>query len=347
MRQSEEAKRGEIAFRKELYEQQVDGIFKYENEFDREGIETILRERMEKTYRQLKKLKEDGVILSPFLEIGAERCQRSLVLENDLSAEGIAVDISYFSLKSCAYYQSKFHKSRAPRRLCCDVNYLPIRSNSIPFIFCYETLHHFPDPVPIIRTIYHVLSPGGVFYFDEEPFRKTFHVPLYTTDTIYSEKELNKNTFFKAIDYFFGTTTCNETEHGIIENDEISLKDWKEALDIFDTKTVTLDSFGLATSDLYNTHHRLNYFINYLVGGTISGICRKDGSSPPVHAHPDEFLICPDCLKDGDEVDVIREGNHFHCPNCSRTYPIVDDIYFLFPYQEFEQLYPHIFDTLR
>ncbi len=101
--------------------------------------------------------------MTPYIEIGAERCQRSLVMENDLACTGIALDISFDMLRCCEYYAHRFNKPRLPLRICADAYRLPFASGSVPFMFCYDTLHHFPDPVPVIKELFRVLSPGGPF----------------------------------------------------------------------------------------------------------------------------------------------------------------------------------------
>ena len=77
-----------------------------------------------------------------------------------------------------------FQKKNAPERICCDANTLPFAQNSLPFVFCFETLHHFPDPTPVVHEIYRVLCPGGWFYFNEEPFKKVLYFPDVESSTI-------------------------------------------------------------------------------------------------------------------------------------------------------------------
>jgi ubiquinone/menaquinone biosynthesis C-methylase UbiE/uncharacterized protein YbaR (Trm112 family) len=338
--QSDEAKKGEIKFRKVICEQQINGKLIHEDEFDRENIEKILMERMKKTYHQFLNLKNDGVVISPYLEIGAERGQRSLVLENDLAAKGIAADLSYFSLKGCEYYRSKFNKLKSPKLLCCDVYSLPIRSNSISFVFCYQTLHHFPDPTQILKNIYKVLSPGGAFFFDEEPFKQKLHFSIYSRDKIYSKKELNKSKFVRYMDYFFGKKTCNEREYGVIENEDIALKTWRQALSIFNTKNVTLQFSRVSITDFFNSKNYIKLFLLDLLGGSISGICYKKGNFNAAKIPLDELFICPDCLKNDLESSLCREEGCFRCINCGKKYPIIDNIYFILPHEEFKKLYP-------
>ena len=160
-RQHVDNQRGEIEFRKRLCQQQTSGERFFDDEYDKESGEKVLKSRMETTQANMTRLKERGIPLTPYLEIGAERGQRSLVMENEMGASGAAADISFDMLRSCEYYKDVFGKNRIPMRLCCDANNLPLRSNSLPYVFCYETLHHFPEPGPILAEIYRVISPGG------------------------------------------------------------------------------------------------------------------------------------------------------------------------------------------
>jgi hypothetical protein len=106
-RQSIKNRKGEIEFRRKLAEQQTEGKRQFDDEFDNVGIEKLLQERMRRTLEQMTLLKRNRVVLSPYVEIGAERCQRSLVMENDIGVKGISVDISYDMLKSCGYLLSQ------------------------------------------------------------------------------------------------------------------------------------------------------------------------------------------------------------------------------------------------
>jgi len=338
--QSTEAKKGEIVFRRKLVQQQLGGETLIADEFDKAAIEKILNERMTKTYDQILDLRTKGIPISPYIEIGAERGQRSLVLENDFNATGVAFDISFDMLKSCEYYARLYNKKKLPFRVCADANTLPFLSNSIPFFYCYETLHHFPTPVPIVDEIHRVLTPGGSMFFDEEPFKKVFHLNLYTRDKSYSTKELNRSVLKKAMDYFFSAQSCNEIDHGIIENDEISLKEWKNAFKPFSEKNVSLKSIRYITTPMYPRKNPLLFPIAYLLGGTISALCRKSGQIPtnfhPIH----ETLMCPACRESGVESGVYLEGEVYRCRNCGISYHIYEGILFLFTPEKLSELYP-------
>lgn len=334
--------RGEIEFRRKLLRQQVTGERLLEDEFDTEGIEQVLRERMDATRSRMESLRERGIPLSPYVEIGAERGQRSLVMENDLGAAGAAVDLSFDMLRSCGHYGEVFGKNRAPLRVCCDAYALPFQSGSVPFAFCYQTLHHFPDPTPIVQEIHRVLAPGGWFHFDEEPFKRVLRLVLYTRDRAYSEKSQARGNARRLIDAIFSEIRCNETDYGIVENDDITLKTWRGALACFKEKHVDLEIPRVPSSrvSLYGRRSPLKFAAAYLLGGNISGICRKAGGDPDAGGSIEDRLRCPVCAEGGREVPVAAGASGFTCSGCAKSYPVIDGVLFLFTDAKFESLYP-------
>src|SRR5262249_30414315 len=148
------------------------------------------------------------------------------------------------------------------------------KSNSFAFIFCYEFLHHFPTLAPVIKEIHRVMS-DGYFYFDEEPFKRVLKLPLYRQKAkMYSERALRKNKYLSLIESFISDTSCDEVEHGIIENDDISLREWRNAISMFDQREIDLLSLNKWRSRL-DGRLQLANIPNYLLGGTIAGLCRK------------------------------------------------------------------------
>ncbi len=345
--QQVESQKGEIEFRKKLVKQQVEDAAIFADEYDKTSIEAILRQRMQMTVEQISALKVKGVPISPYLEIGAERGQRALAMENDLAATGAAVDLSYDMLKSCAYYQKVFNKNKIPLRICCDANHLPFASGSVPFIFCYETLHHFPDPAPIVKEIHRVLSPGGYFLFNEEPYKKMLHLGLYEGKKIYSQESLSAGQIRKVFDFFFAKKHCNETEFGIIENEEISLQAWKQALSVFYENEIGLSSVkNRIHSELFHPRNLVKHVLASWFGGTISGVSRKAGERRNGSHAILDTVICPSCLNDAAEVTIAPVNSAFVCSRCRRKFPIIDGVIFLFSYDKFEELYPEVFRYL-
>ena len=346
-RQSAISQLGEIEFRRKLVRQQVNGENLLDDEFDRTGIETILRERMNTTLDQMTALRERGFALSPYVEIGAERSQRSLVMENEIEAEGAATDISYDMLKSCDYYRSVFNKRKIPLRVCCDANNLPFETNSLPFVFCYQTIHHFPDPTPIIAEAHRVLCPGGRFLFAEEPYRNILHINLYRGRKIYSGRSLQRSRLRRAIDHFFCEATCNEVEHGILENHDIPVSSWQRALAPFSEKDVDLVSARRIRSKAFEPPSRVKYLITLLLGGSIAGVCRKAGVYTPSSRSILQLLICPTCRQLGREVSLGLRDAALSCIQCQSRFPTVSGVLFLLSRGKLAELYPDVVRDLN
>ena len=343
--QSVSNQKGEIEFRRKLYEQQVEGKQVFTDEYDRVGIEEVLEERMRAAAANVSELQERGIPISPYLEIGAERCQRSLVMENDFGASGAAVDISFDMLKGAEYYGEKFERRNIPLRVCCDANRLPFLSNAVPFVFCYETLHHFPDPTPIISEIHRVLAPGGFFFFGEEPYKKSLHANLYEGKKIYSEGSRKRSTLKKFLDYFFSKQRCNEVEHGILENHEIPLRVWRRALGPFEKSDVTLRSLKRLHADLTDQRPNVKYLLAALFGGEISGLCRKGGEAVATDTAIAMMLACPSCFQEGHESSLLQEDEWSSCSRCERRFPTREGVLFLLPEEKLRELYPDVCDT--
>jgi hypothetical protein len=276
-------------------------------------------------------------------------------MENDLGLEGIAADISFFSLRSCEHYKAVFGKNRSPLRICCDAYNLPFASNSIPFVFCYETLHHFPDPTPIISEVHRVISPGGHFFFDEEPFEQKLHLNLFMNRKIYSAEALRLDKLHRILNYFLAKPNCNEADFGIVENRDITIRTWKNALGLFEGRDVTLRSGGdlsmlrknnpvhrILTSELYSPRNALGYLATYLLGGTITGICRKSGALDRPPTSPATCLVCPSCLQKKTESRLLQHRGQWLCMYCSQVYPVVDNVLFLFDQMKMSELYPDV-----
>jgi SAM-dependent methyltransferase len=337
--QTVQNQKGEIEFRRKLFQQQVEGEKIFDGEFDAEGIESILIERMERTAREMRGLRDRGVVLSPYLEIGAERGQRAMVMENELESEGAAVDLSFDLLRSCAHYARRFGREKLPFRVCADAYRLPFESGSVPFVYCYQTLHHFPDPTPIIAEVHRVLAPGGHFYFSEEPYKKVLHWNLYQA----GKRRLTPVSRAQHVfERFFAKPEMTEEEFGIVENHSIAVGTWKRALGMFEEASVTMLVANRVEADLFRPRNPLKWVIAYLLGGGISGLCRKAGAHTPTGRAIRDILISPALLEQGEEVRLRAAGATFTSDRPGDRYPVVDDIAVLMKPELIRQLYPEM-----
>lgn len=355
------AKLGEVRFRQKLVKQHLGKENSFTGEPGQKEIITILKERIDTTRRIFKRLEARGITLSPFLEIGAEKGQRSMVLVNDFGAGGFASDISYQSLKSGAEFAKILGYNKLPALVCCDAYHLPFTSGSIPFVFCFETLHHFPDPAPILKEVFRILTPGGVFYFGEEPVKQSFNLRLWRRG--YRLNPLER--FLKTLGIlpFLSRIGATEVSHGILE-EEFSFRTWKIALKPF-SKVEGLVSpvfFGPKSKFFKNGSGWKNpslatLFLVHLQGGGIECLAIKEGKprtnnltvrelgnfdqqnivvrGKSYHVKTsNEMLICPDC-----KSKLLKKESKSICPNCKRQFNLKEKVLMLLPTNIQKKLY--------
>jgi len=337
--------KGEVAFRRLLSRQHVTGEVLLPDYFGKDEHDAILAGRVETTRRDMKRLASQGVSLSPFVELGAERCHRAMVLVNEMGAAGIAADISLDQLRTARHFASLFGWRNLPLRVCCDVNHLPIRNRAVPFVFCYEFLHHFPDIKPVVEQVHRILADGH-FYFSEEPFKRP-RVRLYRQRAkIYAKHVLRRSKIVRTLEKFISEPWSDELEHGIVENDRISIAEWIEALAVFDEKSVRLASVGGRITSRLEAKIRLANLPNRLLGGGIAGLCRKKDDFPPsVPGQMTDLLLCPDCLAAARNSQALSPNwesspDSIRCAACGSVYPIVDEVVLLLERGLFKNLYP-------
>lgn len=280
----------------------------------------------------LEALAANNVSFSPFLEIGAGSVQRSAALINHYSADGVATDISQQSLRDAPFTLSLFGYARAPMLICCDAHHLPFLSSTFQFIFAYQTLHHFGNPVPVVAECYRVLGKGGHFYFNEEPLDSPVRRVLRGNRLIsYPPTRVQKAAYRLHIEKVFWDDGASERSVGIIEaRYDIGL--WRETLQPFKAVSVEVNRRLRFKSNLYKPV--LTNLLASLAGGNIKGLCLKSDGEPAAGDFR-ERLMCLDC-----HAPILSRQEPLRCRNCGRSYPGDDGFIRMLPKELETQLFP-------
>jgi len=314
--QSQFSKLAEIAYRKKIASQHLGKKIEYENEPTAAEFKKILSLKLKDTQKKFKDLQKKGLVKSLFLEIGAEYSLRSSLLASKFNVQGISCDISLYSLSKSKQFAKKFGYKKTPKLICADAYSLPFKSNSFPFVFVYETLHHFPDPSPALAEIKRVMTPGGACFIGSEPVKQGFQLKLWRRPNKLRlwEKFLKLTLILPYISYIGKT----EVEHGILE-ETFPLKTWRKALKIFEDVDATVKPYpiGPKSSNLLNLSFATRVLL-HIGGGAIEAICKKNtGTKKGVIGNANHLLICPNCLKKkSGEIPLTN----LSCKNCKTSY---------------------------
>ncbi len=293
-----------------------------------ENLGSMHRERASAVLADLAKL--NNVSLSPFLEIGAGSVQRSAALINHYPAEGVATDISLGSLRDAPYILSLLGYARMPMRICCDAHHLPFLSNTFRFVFAYQTLHHFEDPVPVVAECYRVLGKGGQFFFNEEPMDSAYRRLLRGNRLLsHPPTKLQSFGYRLGVEKLFWDDGKLERSLGMAEA-RFDFDLWRQALRPFDKKALEINRhLGIKT----NLHTpALSSYLAGIIGGNVRGQCLKEYGEP---AEGDfrKKLMCLDCSS----TELISRSNRLCCQCCGREYPIIENVICMMP-RELEAL---------
>lgn len=333
--QSLKSKHGEIKYRRLIAKQHAGEHTYFKEELNRTEIKKLLGERLlgaKKTFQDLKKRR---LLSSPFLEIGAEYALVSTLLKNKFNLEGFASDISFYSLKKASYFAQVFNFRKLPGLVCADAYALPFRKNSLPFIFTYETLHHFPDPKPVLKEIYRVLSPGGVYFIGSDPVKQSLQIKFWRRPTKLRPWEK----LLKALLVlpFISHIGKSETEFGIIE-EGFDLNTWQKSLSIFNRVEAKITLYPFGPSFKMNNDHGQWSDINtlaksylFLFGGDFQAICFKQSNTKTQILLDSNPFACPNCLNNDQSTLVKISARQFKCTQCSETYTKRDNIFILLP----------------
>lgn len=320
------SKLGEITYRSQIVKQHLGQKTIFPSEPSKKEFVKLLKPKLKTTESLFKKLKKKGIRLSPYLEIGSEHCLRPALLESKFDAIGIACDISFYSLANARKYLKLFALEKIPKRICADAYNLPFRSNSFPFIFIYETLHHFPHPKPILDEIYRVLSPGGTLLIGAEPIKQSLIIPIWRRPN--KLRAWEKILKFILILPFISDIGKTETEHNIIET-SFPLSVWYNSIAIFDGGEITISAYPLGPSNSFiwkkgekwpNASPLLK--VALLTGGSIEALCFKKGILNTQNSiNFDNLLICPSChSKDKIEYLLNKISDSYTCQKCKAVF---------------------------
>lgn len=349
--QSLRNKKGEVDFRRKLAEQFAGKKIIYPGEPSGKQYAEIIKGRIKDYTKYFEKLFSGNLIQGPYLELGAGVGQGAILLENKYYMQGITSDISLETLKLAPKYQKILNCQKMPSRVCCDIYNLPFRDNSIPFIFTFQTLHHLPDPFPVLKEIHRVLSPGGIFYFSEEPVAQIFNLNLWRRDR--NLRWFEKILKYLIILHFISRIGKSEVDHNILE-ETFSLTVWEKALDLFSKAEADLFVFPFGPKYTRHKTGKKNWlkgfipqrFMLEILGGGIGAICQKDGNKP--HGRGKRFfapglldcLACPNCPS---KPQLYKEKNNsLICKKCNSIFKNKNGILLLLTNDQKKYLYPDL-----
>jgi ubiquinone/menaquinone biosynthesis C-methylase UbiE len=338
--QTIKSKQGEVSYRSKLVTQYQNKKIIFENEPNQIEIIQALRQRIKSTKQDFTSLKKQKVNFSPYLEIGAEFTHRAAVLEETSGASGFALDISLESLSLAPFFIRHLKLKKTPERICADAYHLPFQDNSINFVFCYQSLHHFPNPKPIIEEVYRVLKPNGHFFVNEEPISQGFNLNLWRRPT--KLRIWEKILKYTLILPFISRIGKTETDHGILE-ETFNHKTWEKSLEIFENATVWLNAYKYGPETKVNKNSKAGWlkpslttfpFI-FTLGGGIKILAQKGNFSANKTSDKNQSIIsCPNCLK--------KLNPNLICPKCHTKYPQFKKIKLLLDKKLMKKLYPEL-----
>ena len=311
-------KLGEVNFR-HLITQQHLGLEKhFREEYTPTEMLAELKKRIKSTRTDFRKLRNQNINLQPYLEIGAEYGLRSCLLETAFDGRGFALDLARAPLEAMPHFAKQFGFTKFPIRIVADAHELPFSNQTFAFVFCYQTLHHFPDPLPVVKEIWRVLKPGGWFFFSEEPVRQTFNLRLFRRPT--KASGWNKLLKYSLLLPFISEIGKSEVDYGIAE-EAFSLNLWQKLTREFVDGTITISPFLVGrhlhlTNAQFKSKLELPFTSKFsltLFGGGISGLLHKN--SGVQKTEPKRIFQCPNC-----HSKLTKINRRLTCLICQNSY---------------------------
>ena len=297
-------------------------------------VRSRFRERADIILADLRMLEKVGVLFTPFLEIGAGSVQRSAALINNYPVDGVATDISQQSLRDAPYVLSMLDYDQAPMLISCDAHNIPFLPNSFQFVFAYQTLHHFENPIPVLVECYRVLGKGGHLFFNEEPMDSRFRRLLRAKRVLsHPPTRMQRLGHYLGVEKIFWDDGKHERLLGMTEA-RFDIDLWRKALRPFKLVDVEINRKLKMHSNLEKP--TLNAFLSGFIGGNVKGLCMKT-EGDAVTGNFRDRLMCIDCKL----PQLSRMADkQLVCGNCGRAYPITDEIVRMLPEQLEAELYP-------
>ena len=297
------------------------------------SLRAMVHERANEILTDLKWLRQKGVLFSPFLEIGAGRVQRSAALMNNYPVQGAATDISQNCLQDAPYVLSMLNYDCSPILICCDAHHLPFLPNSFMFVFAYQTIHHFENPVPVIAECHRVLAKNGHLFFNNEPMDSSFRRLLRGKHLLsHPPTSIQKLGYRLGVEKVFWDDGAFERSLGMSEA-RFDLDLWRKALEPFTIIDIEVNRKLKIHGDLKKPV--LNSFLSGFLGGNVKGLCLKT-EGEVINGDFRERLMCLDC--NSDQITPINK-TQILCKNCNRKYSISDGVIRMLPKHLEEELY--------
>jgi SAM-dependent methyltransferase len=287
--------------------------------------------------------------LSPFLEIGANAGHSSYMLANEFGAEGFALDISADALRYGRALMDEWKLDRAPVRVAGDAVNLPFADESLSFVCAFQMLSQFMDIEKVFLEVKRVLRPGGVFYFAEEPVRRTLSMRLYRAPYEREMKAWERRMLRWGLLGYFTKDVIGahqEESFGIRQNHRMKLTDWHDLIAkhfASNEYELFVPQRGWGETAVYQAARRIDrldseWLPARLLGGTMAAFCRKAGpaiANVPMGAF-EAYLRCPDC-----HASLQRDAaENVLCAACGYAAADESGVYNLLPSGDRKELYP-------
>ena len=291
---------------------------------------------------------------TPFLELGANAGHSSYMLVNQFGASGFALDISADALRHGIALMEWWSLDRAPVRLGGDAARLPFRDGSLRLVLAYQMLSQFLGVERVFAEAARVLAPGGVFLFAEEPLRRLLTLRLFRSPYEHDMRPWQRRLYRLGLLGYLAQDVIGSRQEeifGIEQNHGLDSGDWRRLAGRFFAESRFLVYVpergpgerwvkrlaGWAERD--RNREGAGWLGAELLGGSITGICRKAGSPVEPSFSDDRFesvLQCPDCAG----LLLRSPANDLYCASCAYAAPDQDGVYNLLPSGERAELYP-------